>query len=257
MTSTDAANDGAMARSAPGRRSAVASFAALALTSLLAITALGAYSAAGLQRSAHLALITSVITLLSPLFWPGRAVAARATRWRILGWSLAAALLAVAAMLGTGDPSHVATAGVMLLVICIATTGTAARLETFFVRRGATAAKASDASAWLATALLAIPAAAPLWLGPAAELASAGHPQALEAVVAMSPLTHLAIASGNDLLRNQWFYQHSNLAGLRFDYPRLALVLTAYTALSLVLVLFPAMVRSRPRPGPNSTTSQE
>ena len=31
----------------------------------------------------------------------------------------------------------------------------------------------------------------------------------------MSPLTHLAVASGNDLLRNQWFYQHSNLASLQ------------------------------------------
>ena len=34
-------------------------------------------------------------------------------------------------------------------------------------------------------------------------------------------LNNLAVATGNDLLRNQWFYQHSNLAGLRFDYPGL------------------------------------
>jgi hypothetical protein len=253
----DAANDGAMPESAPGRRSTVTSFAALAVTALLAITALGAYSAAGLQRSAHLALVASVIALLSPLFWPGGGATARATGWRILGWSLAAALLAVVATLGAGDRSHIPATGVMLLLICVATSGAAVRLESFFARRGAAAARASDASAWLATALLAIPAAAPLWLGPAAELASVERPRALEAAVAVSPLTHLALASGNDLLRNQWFYQHSNLAGLRFDYPPLAPVFAVYTALSFALVLVPGMARPRRTTGSNPTPSQE
>lgn len=257
MTSTVAAKEGAKIGSAPGRRSTVASFAALTVTAGLAITALGAYSAAGLQRSAYLALVAAIIALLSPLFWPGSAATARATGWRILGWSLAAALLAAVAMLGSGDPSHVAGAGVMLLLVCIATLGAAARLESFLVRRGADADKASDASAWLATALLAIPAAAPLVLGPAAELASAERPRALEVVVAVSPLTHLAVASGNDLLRNQWFYQHSNLAGLRFGYPRLAPLLAVYTVLGFALVAVPAMFRERTRRGSHPTPTEE
>ena len=63
--------------------------------------------------------------------------------------------------------------------------------------------------------------------------------------MAVSPLTHLAVASGNDLLRNQWFYQHSNLAGLRFDYPRLAPVMTAYCLLAAVLLLVPALRGTR------------
>jgi hypothetical protein len=258
MTSTDGATD--VAKAAPAAQSGrgtITSFAALTVTVLLVAATLGAYPWSGLQGSSRLVLVASVIALLSPLFWPGRAATPRATGWRILGWSLAAATLAVIATSGAGKLLHVATAAVMLLLICIATLGAAAYLESFFVRRSAATATASDASAWLATALLAIPAAAPLWLGPTAELASAERPYALQAVVAVSPLTHVAVASGNDLLRNQWFYQHSNLAGLRFDYPRLAPVIATYAALGFALVLIPAVARPRRQPGSKSTSSQE
>jgi hypothetical protein len=96
--------------------------------------------------------------------------------------------------------------------------------------------------------VLATLGAAPLWLGPAAELATPQHPGAVDAVVAASPLTHLAVASGNDLFRNQWFYQQSNLAGLRFDYPRMAPLVVGYTALAVTLLLAPVILRGRPKP---------
>lgn len=257
MNATTLTAGGPAAGTAPrGSRPAVASFAALALTALLVIAAMGAYSS-DLQGSARLVLITSVIAVLSPLFWPGRAATSRATAWRTLGWSLGATLLAAIAAFSVGSTPHIASACVMLMLICVTTLGAAAWAESLLARRGADTASARNASAWLATALLAVPAAAPLWLGPAAELAAVERPRALAAVVAVSPLTHLAIASGNDLLRNQWFYQHSNLSGLRFDYPRLLPVFAGYAALSLVLVGVPAIARSPRASDFKSTSSKE
>ena len=63
--------------------------------------------------------------------------------------------------------------------------------------------------------VLALLGSLPLWLGPAGELLSGRQPWIIDAIVGMSPLTHLAVASDNDLLRNEWLYQHSNLAALQ------------------------------------------
>lgn len=64
---------------------------------------------------------------------------------------------------------------------------------------------------------------------------SARHAQAIDTVLGLSPLTHLAVASGNDLLRNPWLYQHSNLSGLQFEYPTLTSLAWFYVALCLLL----------------------
>jgi hypothetical protein len=87
--------------------------------------------------------------------------------------------------------------------------------------------------------VLALLGSVPLWLGPAAELLARRHAWIIDAVVGVSPLTHLAVASGNDLLRNPWFYQHSNLAALRFSYPSLTTLMATYIAIALALVLVP------------------
>jgi hypothetical protein len=236
-------------------RQAASSLAALALSALLAIAAMGAYSV-DLQASARLVLITAVIAVLAPLFWPGRAATERATAWRVLGWSMGATLLAAVAGLILGGAPQLGAACLTLLLVCISTHGAAAWSESLLARRGADAAAARHASAWLATTLLALTAAAPLWLGPAAELAAAERPRALQAVVAVSPLTHLAVASGNDLLRNQWFYQHSNLSGLRFDYPRIGPIIAGYALLSLAVLTLPVITRAR-RATPLRPTSTE
>ena len=93
--------------------------------------------------------------------------------------------------------------------------------------RGALARQSGDAKtaremAGRAAALvLAFVGSLPLWLGPRANCLPRANPWIIDAAIGMSPLIHLAVASGNDLLRNQWFYQHSNLAALQFSYPSL------------------------------------
>ena len=70
-------------------------------------------------------------------------------------------------------------------------------------------------------------------------------------MVGVSPLTHLAVAGGNDLLRNDWFYQPLDpvRADLRLPppWPLAALGLCHVGGLLLALLL-----RVAP-PAPNST----
>lgn len=228
-----------------------ARLAGLAATALFLLAALGA-AAQDLQVSARLVAVTAVVGLLAPLFWPGRADTGRLTAARIIGWSLAATLLAgVAALLsgiGVAWLSRAAAACAVLFLVLLVVHSVAAALESLLHGRTKQTEGARETAAWLVTAALATVAAAPLWLGPAAELASANSPQAVDTAVAVSPLTHLAVASGNDLLRNQWFYQHSNLSGLRFDYPRLAPLMTAYGLLAAALLIVPAVMPASRRP---------
>ena len=54
------------------------------------------------------------------------------------------------------------------------------------------------------------------------------------------------MASHNDLLRNQWFYQHANLAGLQVSYPGLDVLAWCYGTACLVLALIAlVLLRSR------------
>jgi hypothetical protein len=59
--------------------------------------------------------------------------------------------------------------------------------------------------------------ATPVWLAPLAELA-AQWPAVPDLIVAMSPLTTLAVSLDLDYLRTNWFYQYSVLGSLRFEY---------------------------------------
>ena len=224
-----------------------ARFAGLAATALLLLAALGA-SDADLQASARIVLVTAVVGLLSPLFWPGLAETVSSTAKRIIGWSLASASLAAAVALLSGlgfdRLPRATTALAVLFLALVVVHALAATVERLLERRANRPEAARESAAWIVTCALVMLGAAPLWLGPAAELALADRQDAVDAIVAVSPLTHLAVASGNDLLRNQWFYQHSNLAGLRFDYPRLAPVMTAYLLLATVLLL-PVVLGSR------------
>jgi hypothetical protein len=223
--------------------------AGLVATALLLIAALGALSD-DLQGSARVVLVTAVVGALAPLFWPGRAATTRSTAMRIAGWSFAATVLAAALAALGGNAAmlapRIARACIVLLLVLVVAHALAAVLEALLQRRAARPATAREASAWLTTAALAAVAATPLWLGPAAELASKTHPRAVDVVVAVSPLTHLAVASGNDLLRNQWFYQHSNLSGLRFEYPPPGTAIAAGLALLAALLAIHALLPTRP-----------
>ncbi|GMQ87102.1 MAG: hypothetical protein BMS9Abin08_0300 [Gammaproteobacteria bacterium] len=76
-------------------------------------------------------------------------------------------------------------------------------------------------------------AAAPLWLAPLAEQV----PAMTNAVVDISPLTYLAVISDYDFLRSAWFYRHTPLGGLRYDYPAPLLFTGTYLAMTTILLL--------------------
>lgn len=74
--------------------------------------------------------------------------------------------------------------------------------------------------------------AAPLWAGPAIERLGAPS-AAVNGVIALSPLTYVAVMCGFDYLRSPWIYMTSPMGSLRFDYPHAAAATAAWAALAL------------------------
>ncbi len=210
---------------------------------------LAAFGAADLQPSALRVAVTAIIGLIAPLFWPGNAATPARTARRIAAWSVAVACLA-AIVLIAGNPgqpfARILAACGMLLLILLVTHAVAAVLETSLQGRSGDSEAAREMAGRAAALALAFVGSLPLWLGPVCELLAGRHPWIIDAAIGVSPLTHLAVASGNDLLRNQWLYLHSNLAALQFAYPSLAGLLLFYGFVSLALALFP-LVSRRPR----------
>jgi len=222
-------------------------WATLALACMLMLAAVGATD---LQPSALRVAVTAIIGLSAPLFWPGNAATPARTALRIAAWSAAVACLAAIALQFAGNPGQpfartLAACG-MLLLILLVTHAVAAGLEWRWRDQSGDAESAREMAGRAAALALAFAGSLPLWLGPAAELLAGRYPWIIDAVIGVSPLTHLAVASGNDLLRNQWFYQHSNLAALQFSYPSPAELILAYGSVSLALALI-ALAMRRPR----------
>jgi hypothetical protein len=211
---------------------------------LLLAAAAGVLAAVGatdpdFQPSALRVVVAAVLGLLAPLFWPGCAATAARTAARVLVWSAAVAAAAVGLPLVLGRapqavPALLACAA-MLLAILLPVHAAAAALQAWLHRRMDRADAAREAAGRITALALALLLALPLWLGPAAELVAPRADWAVDAVLAASPLTHLAVASGNDLLRHEWLYQHANLAALQVSYPELATTAGAYAALALAL----------------------
>lgn len=225
-------------------------FVMLAVTATLMLAALSP-AATDLQPSAQRVLVTSVIALIAPLFSPGKAKTPQRTALSIIAWSAAVTLFAAFTLLlhrpaGQSLPL-IAMPCMMLLLIMLVTLAVAAGLELFMTAKSADAHVARASAGILASIGLATLGSLPLWLGPAAELAKDSGAALIDGVLGLSPMTHLAVASGNDLLRNQWFYQHSNLAALRYSYPSMTIVMAAYLAIALTLLLFPLAVRFKGR----------
>ena len=224
----------------------------LLLATLLILAAFGA-TTVDLQPSALRVAVTAVVAVLAPLCWPGSAAISipalipTRTALRIAAWSAAAACVAAIALriLGsTAQPwSRIAPCCLMLLPILLVTHAAAAGLEGQLRSRSADAHGERELAGRTVAIGLALLGALPLWLGPAAELLSDRHAWLIDAVIGASPLTHLAVASGNDLLRNQWFYQHSNLAALRFSYPGLLELAMSYAAVCALLALLSLVMR--------------
>jgi hypothetical protein len=228
-------------------------WAMLLLASAGVLAALGV-TGAHQQASALRLVVTAVVAVLAPLFWPGNAARPARTLLRIVAWSSVAAAWAAAALWLLGKPAQplwpvVTSCGVLMLML-LAAHGLAAVLEACFrgpsgAASGASGGARETAGRAVAFALVLL-GSMPLWLGPVAELLSARHAWIIDAVIGLSPLAHLAVASGNDLLRNPWLYQHANLAVLPFSYPGLSAVAGMYALFGLMLALI-ALAFGRPR----------
>ena len=212
----------------------------LLVTALFTLAAFGA-AATDLQPSALRVLVMAVVGLLAPLFWPGIAATPARTALRVVAWSTAATGLAVIALQLLGNPaqplSRILGSCLMLMLILLVTHTVAAGLEWRWRGRSGNAEDAREMAGRTVVISLAFLGSLPLWLGPVAELLSGRRAWIIDAAAAVSPLTHLAVASENDLLRNQWFYAHSNLATLPVSYPDRADLAWSYAALTLVLAL--------------------
>ena len=133
-------------------------------------------------------------------------------------FALAAASCVVAlglrlAVGATVAPGPLVLAGLVMVAMLTAAHQAATLIEDTLRRLGAGDSPARDWSYWRVTALLWLAAAAPLWLGPLADLFAGVRPRLPTFVLASSPLAHLAAAAGYDILRGQWFYAHSSLGG--------------------------------------------
>lgn len=193
----------------------------IGLLSLSVLVALGASGAAwgGTHASAWRVTAAAAVLLLAPLFWPGRGPAA----WRrVAGWSLAGAAVAVAATFAFGPAGRwdaVALVALQLLVLLLLAHALCAGLESPLGGPGPAGASVA--------LLLALAGALPVWAGPVGLGTEGGG---LDALLAASPLTHLAVASGNDLLRNPWLYENTPLGGLPAEYPAGTTLVAAYAA---------------------------
>lgn len=231
----------------------IARFALLAAAIVPVLAASGAMSA-GFQPSTRIVVVTALTALLAPFFRPDDAGRAPATAVRTAVWCVGAVVIATSAIAFTGSGGvqapRVLHALLLLLLVLLATHAAASVIEEAMRAWTRERDGLHETATWIVVVGLAALGATPLWLGPVAELLSGGEPAAVDTIVGMSPLTHLAVASGNDLLRNQWFYQHSNLASLRFTYPTLAAIVLSYLAAILALgAVLTALAIHRSRSG--------
>ena len=224
----------------------------LLLVAAFSILAASAASAGPGQASALRLEVAAVVGLLAPLFWPGRAVTASRTAVRVVAWSAAAAASAAIALLAHpaqrwGDV--VATCA-MLMAILVLSHAAVAALERRWDAPTADRGHARELAGRAIAGALAALGTLPFWLGPAAESLSARHPGIIDVVVGASPVTHLAVAGGNDLLHNPWLYEHSNLAVLAVSYPPFATLAWAYASACAALAAVVLASRRPRRPTP-------
>lgn len=181
--------------------------------------------------------LTSLAALFSPLPTGSGAMLPRA-----MAWSSLAAALAFAAPVATGMAAPLPAAS---LAIVVWLASLALQLLVACVVGLARTSEHTTARVAVTAVYLAL-SAAPLWLGPAAQLlgSQSGWPTR---IVALSPAAHLASAIECDLLRTTWFYAHTPIGGLRFDYPQFSAIVLSYAAATLLLAVCFQLAARRPR----------
>ncbi|MDO9313167.1 MAG: hypothetical protein Q7T97_01310 [Burkholderiaceae bacterium] len=221
----------------------------LLVAAMLMSTVLGA-TASDLQPSAQRVAVTAIVGLLAPLFWPGTASTPGRTALRIAGWSASAACVAAITLRMLGHPGQLASGALgscgMLMLILLLTHTLAAGLEPRWRGSAGDAGRAREMAGRTVSVALGMLGSLPLWFGPVGELLSGRHDWVIDAAIGMSPLTHLAVASDNDLLHNEWLYQNSNLASLPVSYPDLTPLAWSYAIFCTVLTIVAlALLRGR------------
>ncbi len=88
-------------------------------------------------------------------------------------------------------------------------------------------------------------AALPVWLGPLVEF-SGNAPLLTNTLVGASPITVFAVALDLDYLRTTWFYAHSALGSLRYDYLSWSAYATGFVIVIAGLVLAALRADNRP-----------
>jgi hypothetical protein len=202
-------------------RRAVLGEAVLELATLVALAAmlLAALGAEDLVRSAELLTFAAAVSAGACAVVLARAVSARLTAGTTLRSAASAATaVAVLAFATGGFAGVVAVAGGAFVLV--GSLGFALALAAPLLRDRL-------AAATLVAVLGALATAAPLWLGPIAERAAVGA--LADAIVAVTPLTFLAVLADHDYLRATWFYEHSALGTLRYDYPSAVTLCVVYT----------------------------
>ncbi len=142
----------------------------------------------------------------------------------VMGWSLAAALGAVAYGWALAPPVPVQS---LLLLGCALAVALASLL---LVRRALARALPETSARAVAALLAAICAAAPVWLGPWVERAD-GAAWWVDPALGISPLTYFAVALDCDYLRESWFYEHTPFGAYRYAYPGFMALTLAYACL--------------------------
>lgn len=220
--------------------------AALSAASTAIVSALSAFTGESSPSGLLLAAIATP-TLLAILFAPlendppGRALR------NVVAWSAGVLLAAGVCCLlfGVNAPANrIASAMAMAFLILLCVHAAAALLGQWLRRAGIAGPAASEWSTWIGAAILWLSASAPAWLGPLADILAHGNQGAPAAIAAVSPLSHLAVAAGHDLLRNEWFYAHSPIGSLQFDYPAATVLFLSYIAVATLLAVLTFVTRS-------------
>jgi len=209
---------------------------------VLAGTAIVVALALGIARpdtppATRLLLAVATPVLLLPLFSNEAARTSKAFAAGTAGWVCSTLLLGVVAIL-YGARTATAQLAPLLMValgIVVVTRLAASATSRLLQIAGLDEPAAREWARWLAATTLWLLAIAPLWLGPLAALGAESGLERSSAIVAASPLVHLGVAAGQDLLRTQWWYAHTSFGSLQFDYPSLAAIARAYVATALAL----------------------
>lgn len=187
-------------------------------------------------ESSHRAMsrfeLAAGIVLGAILIFPRSSRRGRDASIAVLAWSLTAALCFLGiTVLRDADvraPGQAATLGFGVALIVAAYCSAIVRLAELL---------RDPRDATLAVMLtLAVLGAAPVWLGPYADLRAESR-WIVNAVIWVSPLTYLGTLADVDYLRSDWFYRHTPFGGLRFSYPAPLVQTVIYAAFVVLLLL--------------------